>query len=440
MIGAFGLRRNASGMTRSMTPSMTPSMSWRMTWRMSWSMFPGMSWTSSLLAIGLYCQVFVSQSLELMGLGFIGLAALILVAAGRVRFQRLTHFDVAAILCAQLSLAIAILGDNSYSCQYSILFLQVYLLVSILSRGMSLDEIMVASAQALALAIATFGITSSAAFFQALNVNAPNRWMLRFAPLGIHPNLIGFIFGGGAVVFVFNAARAKTVGGRLLYYCLAGLSILVVVAASARASFIGLICAGLVVGVLALRRAKMKTIVATLAAFAATVTVFLNPVISYLNVILELHSDTRGVDSGATGRTVIWQKGVELFSSDLQHFLLGGGLRSTAAAGFSVESSYITVILESGMIIGGALILSILVIAARRLRRTLQSSAPDFPANAALSMFMLFVLIESVFNRYMIGVGNPQSLLFLILCAKLALIDATPAPAFRPTGGRALAC
>jgi hypothetical protein len=39
----------------------------------------------------------------------------------------------------------------------------------------------------------------------------------------------------------------------------------------------------------------------------------------------------------------------------------------------------------------------------------------------ALCIFMLFVPIESIFNRYMIGIGNPLSLLFMIVCAKISI-------------------
>jgi len=398
-------------------------------------------WPVLLLTLGIYCQLFVSQPLQLMGLFATALAALAAVATGRAAPTPLTHFDAVVLFCAQLSLGVAAFQNDFYSCQYSALFLVSYIFIAVLTRSMTLEDIISAYAGAMILVIATLLATSSAALFRALDVHAEDRWLLRFSPLGIHPNLLGLVCGGGAVAFVFKSAMARSVAGRAAYVALAAVSVVIVVATSARASLVGLIGGALVVGAIALRMTSARIIVTASIVSALAAATLSGPLLSYLDVILELNSETRGVDSGASGRTTLWKKGFDLFTSDINHFLFGSGFRSTSqeAIGFSVESSYITILLESGLVFGGALIISILVIALRRVRHTLRCGPRDFPASGAVTMFMLFVLIQSIFNRYIFGIGNPLSLIFLVVCGKLALLDAKPARPLAFRGGRARA-
>jgi len=143
---------------------------------------------------------------------------------------------------------------------------------------------------------------------------------------------------------------------------------------------------------------------------------------NYLTVILDLDSNTRGFSSGATGRTDIWRNGIELVFSDPVLFFTGRGVRAAGpeVIGFPVESSYINLALENGVVLGSMIALTFVFTAWRALRQSIQAGLVN-PALFMSGLMLLFILTQSIFNRYLIAVGNPLSLLTLFLLLRLNL-------------------
>ena len=102
--------------------------------------------------------------------------------------------------------------------------------------------------------------------------------------------------------------------------------------------------------------------------------------------------------------------------NDPMKFVLGGGFRSSGpdVIGFSTESSYITILLESGVFIGAAVIL---VFAYSPIKALKLTSPQDRHASSLIlvASFLTFVIVESIFNRYLLAIGNPTSLLSLLV-------------------------
>jgi hypothetical protein len=198
-----------------------------------------------------------------------------------------------------------------------------------------------------------------------------------------------------------------------------------VLAASARSAVAGLVVAALFAYVAEFRffkgsslgRAGMIAIIV-----GAVAAVYFAVSSTYLQNILEVNSDTRGIGSGVTGRTDLWEKGLMSLTSDPTLVAFGGGLRSSeySVIGFLTENSYITILLDSGALFGSALILFLMLAPFSALR---QSRAPTETPNALvlLPSFFIFLLVQCFFVRYLVGLGNPTALYTLVLFTGLSM-------------------
>jgi exopolysaccharide production protein ExoQ len=188
---------------------------------------------------------------------------------------------------------------------------------------------------------------------------------------------------------------------------------------------LALAAAGLTgITLIALRGSRRSRVSLVLAALIGVMVIFFKraDIKEYLSLILDLDSPTRGVDSGATGRTDIWQAGIELVFSDAVRLFTGRGIRSALPEiiGFPVESSYINLALEHGLFFGSLIVLAFVVTAWRALQQGLQPGQHRYQLFMA-GLMLVFILAQSIFNRYLIGVGNPYSLWILVLTLQLNL-------------------
>jgi hypothetical protein len=111
-----------------------------------------------------------------------------------------------------------------------------------------------------------------------------------------------------------------------------------------------------------------------------------------------------------------------IFGSGSQ-ILFGGGLRfaSPENIGFYTESSYITILIESGILLGSAFIGTLFFYTSKMFLLSRGAGGEGTYLYVALFVIFAFVLIESVFNRYLLAIGNPMSLFFLFICVSVGL-------------------
>jgi hypothetical protein len=149
---------------------------------------------------------------------------------------------------------------------------------------------------------------------------------------------------------------------------------------------------------------------------------FANKIGAFVTTMLELDSNLRGVSSGGTGRTELWARGVATFFQDPLMFLFGGGFRSSNpdVIGFSTESSYISILLDSGAFFGAAVI-SVFWYAPLKALKIVPRAERHGSRLILLPSLMTFLIVESVFNRYLLAIGNPASLMSLLILLSLSL-------------------
>ena len=390
---------------------------------------------------GWYLEGGIFQAVQLGAVGlFIGAGFFALLSGGtrRIELCAVEYILGGAFLFAML---VAFVRGNTLSTAFGAMFLTVLIAAGVLARQHGVASIDLVFRRAYMALIASVLVVQPAEFLTSV-VGTVERsiGLVRFAPLGMHPNLSGLVYGGGSLLFFQHFLATPRTHQKLFALLLSALCLGMVLAASARASLLALGLTGALAVVIVAwrgsRRSRNALVLASIALLA--VAAFkAGAIADYLTVILDLDSPTRGTDSGATGREVIWRDGIALVFSDPLLFFTGRGVRAAGpeVIGFPVESSYINLALEHGVVFGLLIALSFLATAWRSIGRSFDTGAMN-PALFLSGLMLVFVLVQSIFNRYLVAVGNPYSLLILLLLlrpnlspSRLPSASAEPSPA-----------
>jgi hypothetical protein len=382
-----------------------------------------------LVAAGYVAYLSSSPGLEFIGRPLIFvlllLAALMALVGKKMRPISPTASELLLYAVGIVSSAVALVRSVDYSIYYSMYFLTAIICISVIARTIPLPRLLDVAALSILLCVITTVLFDWKDLMICLSISIGKTGLHRFTPFGSHPLLVGYIFGSGSILLIRRAYLAGRTWER--YAMIAGtlLAWTMVLAASARSAVAGLVVAALFAYVAEFRffkgsslgRAGMIAIIV-----GAVAAVYFAVSSTYLQNILEVNSDTRGIGSGVTGRTDLWEKGLMSLTSDPTLVAFGGGLRSSeySVIGFLTENSYITILLDSGALFGSALILFLMLAPFSALR---QSRAPTETPNALvlLPSFFIFLLVQCFFVRYLVGLGNPTALYTLVLFTGLSM-------------------
>ncbi|MCK1353551.1 hypothetical protein IVB56_21275 [Bradyrhizobium sp. CW7] len=335
-----------------------------------------------------------------------------------------TLFENSTFLAILISIITVPFTGNDYVAAYTVLFLITMLCIGVVCRSLTFEELILAASISYYIGICVILVVDGASFLNALSGNPLTRWENRLAPLGTHPNLAGLIYLGGVLILSARFRLARRLERAALLLVIA-VCFLIDFGASARGALVSLILAGGFLAIQNLRFFKRHILsflfLGSTCAFVVLL-IFPSEIWNYLATMFELNSTTRGLDSGGTGRLDLWRQGLELIFGREWGILFGSGLRSSSpdAIGFSTESSFITIFIESGLLAGTLQIAAILATLVKR-----HYSIPSHYQTLARSI-ILFFLIQSFFNRYLVAIGNPFSMFFLFLVIKAS---ERPAPA-----------
>ncbi|MDO9638476.1 MAG: O-antigen ligase family protein [Pseudotabrizicola sp.] len=324
------------------------------------------------------------------------------------------------------AMLVAWMTGNVLSTMYGAMLLLVLVAIAFLIRHRSAAELIAVFRWAYVALVGTVLALESPALFASLVGSVEyGLGLVRYQPLGMHPNLSGLVYGGGALLFLQRWLAAPTRSQKGFALAMVALCLCVLLAASARAGMLALAVAGATgISLIALRGSRRSRMSLVLAALIGVGVVLFNwaAIKDYLSLILDIDSPTRGVESGATGRTDIWRAGIELVFSDASLLFAGRGIRSALPEiiGFPVESSYINLALEHGIFFGSLITLSFVVTAGRALQQGLNPGQHRYQL-FMVGLMLVFMLAQSFFNRYLIGVGNPYSLWILVLLLQVNL-------------------
>ncbi|MBB4365100.1 hypothetical protein GGD65_006164 [Bradyrhizobium sp. CIR18] len=348
------------------------------------------------------------------------------------RSIEITPIDAIMLTSVPLSYIALTLSQDSYSLMHTTIFLTTYLSVMIIAQRATAEEfimcVRISTLAILGIVIVVF----SDKLVTGLMPGALKRWELREAPFGMHPNLAGFVYGG-FIVMAANSSVLKPRYNQLLTPIIVGVCGAVMLVASARG---GLLAVALTLAVYVLteffRSRRSAIYLVTLGAAVIILSfVYWDSIAAYAVEMFDLNSKERGLQSGGTGRVEIWARGIDYISSRSWEIFIGSGLRTAGNMGFPVESSYINLMVESGIFLTAAIVFCLLTILLRSYRKQANGSA--FHRFAFYTI--LFAMFQSIFNRYLIAIGNPFSLMMLVIASKASTRgkptnDETPANEF----------
>jgi exopolysaccharide production protein ExoQ len=361
---------------------------------------------------------------RLLIFAFLFLAAVIAILSKRVQRIAATPTELLLYTVGILSAVVSVVRSEDYSISYSIYFITIIIFISVLTRAISLERLLDLAALVVLLCIVTCVVFEGKSLIRALAISIGNNGLYRFGPLGNHPVLTGYIFGAGSILLIRRLYLSRNILER---YVMAGGTLFAwafILAASARSAVTGLLVSAvfaIVVEFRLLRTISFQRVGLATLAIAISALLYFRIANTYIQEILEINSSYRGIGSGATGRTELWLQGVHSLFMEPARLALGGGLRSSEYdLGFSTENSYITILLDSGLFVGSALILVLLYspISALRVSR---SSANGSNPLAFLASFFVLLLVQCFFLRYLVGLGNPTSLMTLVLLVSLSM-------------------
>jgi exopolysaccharide production protein ExoQ len=368
----------------------------------------------------------IGATLQPLFLFFFVAAALLAALRDRIAAIPLTVPELILYAASTLSAAVALCRSLETCMLYSIVFFVALLLMSILVRVVPLEKILDIGAAMTLLLLLSSVIFARTGLLKALSVSVSRTGLFRFAPFGNHPNLTGFIFGAGSILLARRIFVTRSVTERVVTICATVLAWVFIVAASARASLAALIVAALAAVIRELRITK-ATILAAFGAVALVIASMATGVggsaIGYLQRMLDVNSTTRGIASGASGRTDSWRQSFDTLSSDPVLLLVGGSLRSSdySIIGFdATENSFITIWLDCGLFAGTAII-ALFVYSPLKAMSLSRSSVIDRRQLILVPSLFVFLLVEAIFNRYLLGIGNPISLIVLMIVMSLAV-------------------
>jgi O-antigen ligase len=334
-----------------------------------------------------------------------------------VKIKRFSILEICLLPIVIISAITSLATNNIYSFEFSIIFLLYCFALSLITRAINLTEILDVFVYTILAIVLTVLITQHQ---ELINTLSSYDALQRFRPLNMHPNLTGMVYGGAAICLAFKGLYCDHLKQKILFLSAACSCILFILAASARAALVALIVVSIIwlyTFIKNLDQKRFRYLATGLGCLFLIGLLYLDQTFNFLSEILEFDSDTRGVDSGATGRNELWALGASTILEDTSRLLFGYGLRSSESSriGFSLESSYLTLLFEIGIF--STILFLFLVYTAIRLAMKISKREGENGIGAyySIAMLLLFLLLQSVFNRYLIAIGNFYSVFFLIL-------------------------
>ena len=378
---------------------------------------------ASFLAAFLQYEVSVpiTQLLPLVTLAACGL----LVLSGRQRAERMQHILgggglwFAAVLFGEV---VSYTSGDTYSVLYGLVFIGVFLCLRLIVQEIGVPEVMRAYSQAGILTVSVILITGRRTLFAGVGS--------RFSGgTRAHPNLLSFVLAGFFPVIVWRAMEERV---RWRKRVLMGLSIatfgLIFITGSRGSLTAVLVAVGAMlargVGAGWLRKFRfghlhIMAVVILIPLTAAFLSQHnrIGHIASFLNDFLSLTSNQRGVKSGLSGRTGIWDIAFRILGAH-NRWLFGFGYRAGDRLVGTIDDGYIQLLFESGllagsMILGSMLRVFFLVGKASRLRENNAWTRYYM----MLWCLMIVYFLNNISSRYLFSFGSPFSLCVLCLMA-----------------------
>jgi len=251
------------------------------------------------------------------------------------------------------------------------------------------------------------------------------RTLSRFSVFSFHPNLLAFVLAGYFCAMVWKLMT----GGWAIKLIAAPVSVLcliVVFFASSRGSIVAIIggCA-LVFTMWILRKPKQQRsravafVVLSVASLSMAFILvqrmeWIDDTYNLVDKVLRITDSDRGIDSGLTGRVDKWQATVNSLKDGT--WLLGHGLRASDSMAQLIDNSYIVSLYEVGIFALALIFFRFFGALCRLIRGYFTADQPgESQMFLGCSLLIAVFLLNNFVARYIFAVGNPYSLLAMLV-------------------------
>lgn len=222
----------------------------------------------------------------------------------------------------------------------------------------------------------------------------------------LNPNSIG-------VVAISAALSTMAIRMWLARYIMLFMILVILYLTGSRASLLSTLFGLFIIGMQRTSSSRIGTKVLVLLTIIISMVLFLvfwNQVWPIIEDFLDLNSQYRGIGSGASGRFDIWANVWSLF---LKNPVLGIGFRAHEhILGGSSHNGYLAVLVEIGGF-GFISLLYFIVLSLLLLWRRVKDPIYTYSYSVFLGLCCCYLFL-AMFERYLINVGNPTSLLFIV--------------------------
>jgi hypothetical protein len=378
------------------------------------------------------------ENAGLVPIGVLFLAAFItLLSKDRTeKLSRILSGGTVLFLFALLSEVVSYFTGALYSIQYGLILIGLFLAARLIIMHIGLLQIVRCYTQSAILCTLIILIAGRK------QLSDYQGGQTRFTGgVGAHPNLLGFTLASYFPLFVGMALDLPRGKRRLFMIGLALVTIVLLFTTGSRGSLGAVIIA---VIILVLRFAVFNRMIGHLRLSALQVVGILIGIAGIIYVVfhgnelekigkfvvtaLQLDSQQRGIHSGFSGRTYIWMVAIRRLSG--LEWLFGMGYRQ----GFVIDSGYVTILFDNGIIGGSVILGSMLRVFYWLWRSTSKIYSPGWwRYYLVLWIMMIIYFVNNVTTRYLFSYGNQFSLLviFMIVCRKeelLGTLRSSPRP------------
>ena len=311
----------------------------------------------------------------------------------------------------------ALVQNDAPSAAFAGLFFVTWLSIAASTGSIPIGDITKTFAYSGAIVILSFMAVDHARIMSSLAVSGVGDDLLnRYGgPFEAHPNLIGHI-AGAYLVALFWQSRDERMPVKFVFWAAIVACSLICLAASSRGGLFA--AAGSCALVFVYTKSRtLKGFFGMLfmgAAVIAAVLMFYPNVFDRLNVLLDLSQSQRGLDSGLSGRTQLWQLVLEQFGTTNEPYVWGAGFRGAWITNLTgaIDNGYLVTAVELGLIGMGLWIYQVL----RSLQISWKAARENESAtNLMILSIIIFFLAESIVARYLLALGNGASIFFMML-------------------------
>jgi O-antigen ligase len=338
-----------------------------------------------------------------------------------LREEQKVLFWVLAVPCSYLSAVNSAFYENFQLIAYSVLFTLTVFSAKWVATKYDFHRLASLYLYACSFLILTLVIFDFDSILRALSATQTNKGLYRLTPFGNHPNLAAHFVGTAAALLVARTLRIDSKPPYLTTIPLLLAFLTILLSTSSRGSILALMVTCVILVILTRPKkeissrplVRQQTLVILSALLAVAVMLIWKS--DYILEILDINSTSRGINSGGTGRFKNWADFITIIQDRPVILFLGHGFRSwPAEMGFDSDNSYISLIYEIGLpltMLITFLLVRVLINAVRKFDS--KTMSPEIVA------VLSFALIESIFARYLVSIGNPAS--FIVLVAFLAV-------------------